>query len=228
VLCPHITYTTSSERLARMDGVHSEELFFALQVLHIFILVGDHALVFTVLGLIAISGAEAMFADLGHFSKLSLRVHLIFFNMDMSFVIEVFESIFTMTFFIALSWQLGFTIIVYPCLVLAYMGEAAYLSKHREDLQSSFYKALPGEVPCFDKLMEVLNLFYYKNVSQIIILYFYIAKYAFPPLHLTCMYQGFFFLSSFFFTGGDWNIRFQSNTGILDNLPPKFILMIFN
>jgi K+ transporter len=61
--------------------------------------VGDHALVFTVLGLIAISGAEAMFADLGHFSKLSLRVHLIFFNMDMSFVIEVFESIFTMTFF---------------------------------------------------------------------------------------------------------------------------------
>uniref|UniRef100_M8B0K7 Putative potassium transporter 13 n=1 Tax=Aegilops tauschii TaxID=37682 RepID=M8B0K7_AEGTA len=57
------------------------------------------------------SGAEAMFADLGHFSKLSLR--------------------------------LGFTIVVYPCLVLAYMGEAAYLSKHREDLQSSFYKALP-------------------------------------------------------------------------------------
>jgi hypothetical protein len=60
------------------------------------------------------SGAEAMFADLGHFSKLSLR--------------------------------LGFTIVVYPCLVLAYMGEAAYLSKHREDLQSSFYKALPGEM----------------------------------------------------------------------------------
>jgi hypothetical protein len=71
--------------------------------------------------------------------------------MDMSFVIEVFENIFTMTFFIALSWQLGFTIIVYPCLVLAYMGEAAYLSKHREDLQSSFYKALPGEVPMFGR-----------------------------------------------------------------------------
>ncbi|RLN12426.1 putative potassium transporter 13 [Panicum miliaceum] len=60
---------------------------------------------------LCITGAEAMFADLGHFSKLSLR--------------------------------LGFTIVVYPCLVLAYMGEAAYLSKHREDLQSSFYKALP-------------------------------------------------------------------------------------
>ncbi|XP_062234004.1 probable potassium transporter 13 [Phragmites australis] len=63
---------------------------------------------------LCITGAEAMFADLGHFSKLSLR--------------------------------LGFTIVVYPCLVLAYMGEAAYLSKHREDLQSSFYKALPDSV----------------------------------------------------------------------------------
>ncbi|KAK1612506.1 hypothetical protein QYE76_036179 [Lolium multiflorum] len=63
---------------------------------------------------LCITGAEAMFADLGHFSKLSLR--------------------------------LGFTIVVYPCLVLAYMGEAAYLSKHREDLQSSFYKALPDRV----------------------------------------------------------------------------------
>jgi hypothetical protein len=53
---------------------------------------------------------------------------------------------FTESFFFFLQWQLGFTIVVYPCLVLAYMGEAAYLSKHREDLQSSFYKALPGEV----------------------------------------------------------------------------------
>ncbi|CAL5041451.1 unnamed protein product [Urochloa decumbens] len=63
---------------------------------------------------LCITGAEAMFADLGHFSKLSLR--------------------------------LGFTLVVYPCLVLAYMGEAAYLSEHREDLQSSFYKALPDRV----------------------------------------------------------------------------------
>lgn len=26
------------------------------------------------------------------------------------------------------------------------MGEAAYLSEHREDLQSSFYKAIPGMI----------------------------------------------------------------------------------
>ncbi|XP_072993089.1 probable potassium transporter 13 isoform X1 [Typha latifolia] len=63
---------------------------------------------------LCITGAEAMFADLGHFSKLSIRI--------------------------------AFATIVYPCLVLAYMGEAAFLSKHREDLQSSFYKALPESV----------------------------------------------------------------------------------
>jgi KUP system potassium uptake protein len=38
----------------------------------------------------------------------------------------------------------GFTAIVYPCLVVAYMGEAAYLSKHHEDLERSFYMAVPG------------------------------------------------------------------------------------
>lgn len=62
---------------------------------------------------LCITGAEAMFADLGHFSQLSIRI--------------------------------AFTVIVYPCLVLAYMGEAAYLSKHKEDLQKSFYKAIPDE-----------------------------------------------------------------------------------
>ncbi|CAN6684273.1 unnamed protein product [Malus baccata var. baccata] len=37
----------------------------------------------------------------------------------------------------------AFTALVYPCLVLAYMGEAAYLSKHKTDLHSSFYMAIP-------------------------------------------------------------------------------------
>ncbi|XVE52820.1 hypothetical protein DITRI_Ditri02bG0154700 [Diplodiscus trichospermus] len=63
---------------------------------------------------LCITGAEAMFADLGHFSQFSVRI--------------------------------GFTAVVYPCLVLAYMGEAAYLSKHRMNLQSSFYMAIPEAV----------------------------------------------------------------------------------
>ncbi|KAL5773540.1 hypothetical protein ACOSQ2_013464 [Xanthoceras sorbifolium] len=63
---------------------------------------------------LCITGAEAMFADLGHFSHLSIRI--------------------------------AFTTVVYPCLILAYMGEAAYLSKHKEDIERSFYKAIPEVV----------------------------------------------------------------------------------
>ncbi|KAK3206570.1 hypothetical protein Dsin_020616 [Dipteronia sinensis] len=63
---------------------------------------------------LSITGVETMFADLGHFSSVSIKV--------------------------------AFTVLVYPCLILAYMGEAAYLSKHHEDIQRSFYKAIPEPV----------------------------------------------------------------------------------
>ncbi|KAG1339065.1 hypothetical protein COCNU_04G013710 [Cocos nucifera] len=63
-----------------------------------------------------ISGAETMFANLGHFSALSIKM--------------------------------AFSFLVYPCLILAYMGEAAFLSKHHEDIQRSFYKAIPGRIYC--------------------------------------------------------------------------------
>ncbi|KAL5710118.1 3-ketoacyl-CoA thiolase with broad chain length specificity [Ranunculus cassubicifolius] len=64
--------------------------------------------------ILSITGAETMFADVGHFSPLSIKI--------------------------------TFTFLVYPCLVLAYMGEAAFLSKHHEDIQRSFYKAIPEPV----------------------------------------------------------------------------------
>ncbi|KAG5546864.1 hypothetical protein RHGRI_018886 [Rhododendron griersonianum] len=63
---------------------------------------------------LCITGAEAMFADLGHFSQSSLRI--------------------------------AFMLVVYPCLVLAYMGEAAYLSQNKIDLQSSFFNAIPERI----------------------------------------------------------------------------------
>ena len=43
--------------------------------------------------------------------------------------------------------QLAFTCLVYPALILAYMGQAAYLSKHHDFYSSSqvgFYIAVPG------------------------------------------------------------------------------------
>ncbi|XWS34833.1 hypothetical protein CRYUN_Cryun21dG0071200 [Craigia yunnanensis] len=67
--------------------------------------------------LLCITGSEAMFADLGHFSQLSIKV--------------------------------AFTSLVYPSLILAYMGQAAYLSQHHtieSDYQIGFYVSVPEKL----------------------------------------------------------------------------------
>ncbi|XP_044493735.1 potassium transporter 6-like isoform X2 [Mangifera indica] len=64
--------------------------------------------------LLCITGSEAMFADLGHFSQLSIKI--------------------------------AFTSLVYPSLILAYMGQAAYLSQHHivdKDYRIGFYVSVP-------------------------------------------------------------------------------------
>ncbi|XP_071734372.1 potassium transporter 2-like [Rutidosis leptorrhynchoides] len=62
--------------------------------------------------LLCITGSEAMFADLGHFSYAAI--------------------------------QIAFTFLVYPALILAYMGQAAYLSKHHQNADSiSYYVSVP-------------------------------------------------------------------------------------
>ncbi|ESQ28184.1 hypothetical protein EUTSA_v10018152mg [Eutrema salsugineum] len=64
--------------------------------------------------LLCITGSEAMFADLGHFSQLSIKI--------------------------------AFTSLVYPSLILAYMGQAAYLSQHHvieSDYRIGFYVSVP-------------------------------------------------------------------------------------
>ncbi|XP_039038228.1 potassium transporter 2-like [Hibiscus syriacus] len=65
--------------------------------------------------LLCITGSEAMFADLGHFSYSAI--------------------------------QTAFTFLVYPALILAYMGQAAYLSQHHHtSYQISFYVSVPESV----------------------------------------------------------------------------------
>ncbi|CAI0379706.1 unnamed protein product [Linum tenue] len=67
--------------------------------------------------LLCITGSEAMFADLGHFSQLSIKI--------------------------------AFTSLVYPSLILAYMGQAAYLSTHHvieSDYQIGFYVSVPDKL----------------------------------------------------------------------------------
>ncbi|KAG2702116.1 hypothetical protein I3760_06G075400 [Carya illinoinensis] len=57
------------------------------------------------------TGAEAMFADLGHFSVRAI--------------------------------QIAFTCVVFPCLLLAYMGQAAYLMKYPNSAERIFYDSVP-------------------------------------------------------------------------------------
>ncbi|KAK8535943.1 hypothetical protein V6N13_104556 [Hibiscus sabdariffa] len=62
--------------------------------------------------LLSVTGTEAMFADLGHFTALSIR--------------------------------LAFAFVVYPCLVVQYMGQAAFLSRNLQNIPNSFYDSIPG------------------------------------------------------------------------------------
>ncbi|CAA2956440.1 potassium transporter 8-like [Olea europaea subsp. europaea] len=67
--------------------------------------------------LLCITGSEAMFADLGHFSQMSIKI--------------------------------AFTFVVYPSLILAYMGQAAYLSKHHiieSGYHIGFYEPVPEKL----------------------------------------------------------------------------------
>ncbi|KAE8695627.1 Potassium transporter 10 [Hibiscus syriacus] len=65
------------------------------------------------------SGSEAMFVDLGHFSQFATYLHI------------------------------AFTFVVYPSLILAYMGQAAYLSRHHileTDYRIGFYVSVPEKI----------------------------------------------------------------------------------
>lgn len=45
--------------------------------------------------------------------------------------------------------QIAFTFVVYPSLILAYMGQAAYLSQHHvieSDYRIGFYVSVPGNL----------------------------------------------------------------------------------
>ncbi|KAM0908850.1 hypothetical protein ACQ4PT_015191 [Festuca glaucescens] len=67
--------------------------------------------------LLCVTGSEAMYADLGHFSQSSIKI--------------------------------AFTSVVYPALILAYMGQTAYISRHHnfENINHiGFYVSVPEKI----------------------------------------------------------------------------------
>ncbi|CAN1225401.1 Potassium transporter 11 [Linum grandiflorum] len=45
--------------------------------------------------------------------------------------------------------QLAFTVVVFPCLLLAYSGQAAYLMKNQGHVVDAFYRSIPGKFDIF-------------------------------------------------------------------------------
>lgn len=46
--------------------------------------------------------------------------------------------------FPVLAIQLAFTVVVFPCLLLAYTGQAAYIMVNRDHVVDAFYRSIPG------------------------------------------------------------------------------------
>ncbi|VAI60482.1 unnamed protein product [Triticum turgidum subsp. durum] len=74
--------------------------------------------------LLCVTGSEAMYADLGHFSQRSI--------------------------------QIAFISVVYPALVLAYMGQAAYISQHHS-FENSYHIGFYVSVPVIAILASVVG-----------------------------------------------------------------------
>lgn len=79
-----------------------------------------------------------MFADLGHFTASSIRVRACSLT---KFYASNLRDFITLLFFCT---QLAFAFVIYPCLVMQYMGQAAFLSKNLESVHNSFYDSIPG------------------------------------------------------------------------------------
>ncbi|KQJ84575.1 hypothetical protein BRADI_5g21677v3 [Brachypodium distachyon] len=48
--------------------------------------------------------------------------------------------------FPVLAIQIAFTLIVFPCLLLAYTGQAAYIISHKEHVSDAFYRSIPDAI----------------------------------------------------------------------------------
>jgi K+ transporter len=58
----------------------------------------------------------------------------------------------------AFGFQVAFTAVVFPCLLIAYMGQAAFLMKNPLVVERIFYDSVPGKVYL---LARILNVFLY-------------------------------------------------------------------
>ena len=87
-------------------------------------------------------GSEALFADLGHFSRPSIQVNICIYH-AISLVSIYFRKLALSHFS---SQQIAFFLTIYPSLVLTYAGQTAYLIKNPNDHDDGFYKFIPTPI----------------------------------------------------------------------------------
>lgn len=49
--------------------------------------------------------------------------------------------------------QIAFTTVVFPCLLAAYCGQAAYLMQNKDHVVDAFYHSIPGQLVHYDILL---------------------------------------------------------------------------
>jgi hypothetical protein len=58
---------------------------------------------------------------------------------------DCFLFCFSETFMSSIALQIGFSVVLFPSVLLAYIGQAAYLRIYPENVANTFYKSIPGK-----------------------------------------------------------------------------------
>lgn len=83
------------------------------------------------------AGTEALFADLCHFPVLAIQVKCL--QNRVAICVRSY-----MLAKVKVCLQIAFTLIVFPCLLLAYTGQAAYIISNKTHVADAFYRSIPG------------------------------------------------------------------------------------
>ena len=56
--------------------------------------------------------------------------------------------------------QIAFTLVVFPCLLLAYTGQAAYIIDHKDHVADAFYRSIPGPTELSKNLILLISRYH--------------------------------------------------------------------
>lgn len=79
---------------------------------------------------------------ISYYFWLSTPNHLFVSNYLVVCLFSSWLFIYFILFFLIM--QLAFTMVVFPCLLLAYTGQASYIISHKNHVADAFYRSIPG------------------------------------------------------------------------------------